>query len=76
VLVALIFPTLGTWLHLSNDGLTLQAVFMSSFGAMIAAALPIIGIISGVVVAIAAIVAIVKYLWETNEGFRDAVTTV
>ncbi|HGR9982474.1 TPA: phage tail tape measure protein, partial [Streptococcus pneumoniae] len=34
--------------------LTLQAVFMSSFGAMIAAALPIIGIISGVVVAIAA----------------------
>ncbi|MBW5159620.1 phage tail tape measure protein [Streptococcus pneumoniae] len=56
--------------------LTLQAVFMSSFGAMIAAALPIIGIISGVVVAIAAIVAIVKYLWETNEGFRDAVTTV
>ena len=50
--------------------LTLQAVFMSSFGAMIAAALPIIGIISGVVVAIAAIVAIVKYLWETNEGFR------
>lgn len=56
--------------------LTMQAVFMSSFGAMIAAALPIIGIISGVVVAIAAIVAIVKYLWETNEGFRDAVTTV
>lgn len=56
--------------------LTLQAVFMSSFGAMIAAALPIIGIISGVVVAIAAIVAIVKYLWETNEGFRDVVTTV
>ncbi|HEW7219818.1 TPA: phage tail tape measure protein [Streptococcus pneumoniae] len=56
--------------------LTLQAVFMSSFGAMIAAALPIIGIISGVVVAIAAIVAIVKYLWETNEDFRDAVTTV
>lgn len=56
--------------------LTLQAVFMSSFGAMIAAALPIIGIIAGVVVAITAIVAIVKYLWETNEGFRDAVTIV
>ena len=56
--------------------LTLQAVFMSSFGAMIAAALPIIGIIAGVVVAITAIVAIVKYLWETNEGFRDVVTTV
>nr|DAO10936.1 MAG TPA: minor tail protein [Caudoviricetes sp.] len=56
--------------------LTLQAVFMSSFGAMIAAALPIIGIIAGVVVAITAIVAIVKYLWETNEGFREAVTTI
>lgn len=56
--------------------LTLQAVFISSFGAMIAAALPIIGIIAGVVVAITAIVAIVKYLWETNEGFREAVTTI
>ena len=56
--------------------LSLQAVFMSSFGAMIAAALPIIGIIAGVVVAITAIVAIVKYLWETNEGFREAVTTI
>ena len=56
--------------------LTLQAVFMSSFGAMIAAALPIIGTIAGVVVAITAIVAIVKYLWETNEGFREAVTTI
>ena len=56
--------------------LTLQAVFMSSFGAMIAAALPIIGIIAGVVVAITAIVAIVKYLWETSEGFREAVTTI
>lgn len=56
--------------------LTLQAVFMSSFGAMIAAALPIIGIVAGVVTAIAAIVVIVQYLWETNEGFREAVTTV
>ena len=56
--------------------LTIQAVFMSSFGAMIAAALPIIGIVAGVVTAIAAIVVIVQYLWETNEGFREAVTTV
>ena len=56
--------------------LTIQAVFMSSFGAMIAAALPIIGIVAGVVTAIAAIVVIVKHLWETNEGFREAVTTV
>ena len=59
--------------------LTLQAAAVAlgtSIGAMIAAALPIIGIIAGVVVAITAIVAIVKYLWETNEGFRDVVTTV
>jgi TP901 family phage tail tape measure protein len=56
--------------------LTIQAVFMSSFGAMIAAALPIIGIVAGVVTAIAAIVVIVQHLWETNEGFREAVTTV
>ena len=56
--------------------LTLQAVFMSSFGAMIAAALPIIGIVAGVVTAIAAIVVVVQHLWETNEGFREVVTTV
>ena len=56
--------------------LTIQAVFMSSFGAMIAAALPIIGIVAGVVTTIAAIVVIVQHLWETNEGFREAVTTV
>lgn len=56
--------------------LTIQAVFMSSFGAMIVAALPIIGIVAGVVTAIAAIVVIVQHLWETNEGFREAVTTV
>ena len=56
--------------------LTLQAVFMSSFGAMITAALPIIGIVAGVVTAIAAIVVVVQHLWETNEEFREAVTTV
>lgn len=56
--------------------LTLQAVFMSSFGAMIAAALPIIGIIAGVVVAITGLIIGIKYLWETNEGFREVVTTV
>ncbi|HGL0243841.1 TPA: phage tail tape measure protein [Streptococcus pneumoniae] len=55
--------------------LSLQALaeFLKiSIGEMIIAALPIIG----TAIAIAAIVAIVKYLWETNEGFRDAVTTV
>ncbi|VRF86010.1 phage tail tape measure protein [Streptococcus pneumoniae] len=55
--------------------LTLQALaeFLKiSIGEMIIAALPIIG----TAIAIAAIIVIVKYLWETNEGFRDAVTTV
>ncbi|HEW5595793.1 TPA: phage tail tape measure protein [Streptococcus pneumoniae] len=52
--------------------LSLQALaeFLKiSIGEMIIAALPIIG-------TAIAIAAIVKYLWETNEGFRDAVTTV
>ncbi|HEW3983813.1 prophage LambdaSa04, tail tape measure protein, TP901 family [Streptococcus pneumoniae] len=63
--------------------LSLQALaeFLKiSIGEMIIAALPIIGtaiaIAAAVAAAVAAIVAIVKYLWETNEGFRDAVTTV
>lgn len=52
--------------------LSLQALaeFLKiSIGEMIIAALPIIG-------TAIAIIVIVKYLWETNEGFRDAVTTV
>ncbi|HGL8156114.1 TPA: phage tail tape measure protein [Streptococcus pneumoniae] len=66
--------------------LSLQALaeFLKiSIGEMIIAALPIIGTaiaiaaaVAAIVAAVAAIVAIVKYLWETNEGFRDAVTTV
>ncbi|HHK7337906.1 TPA: phage tail tape measure protein [Streptococcus pneumoniae] len=56
--------------------LSLQALveFLKiSIGEMIIAALPIIG--TAIAIA-AAIIVIVKYLWETNEGFRDAVTTV
>lgn len=53
--------------------LTLQAVFMSSFGAMIAAALPIIGIIAGVVVAITLLIIGLKELWENNEAFKNFV---
>jgi phage-related minor tail protein len=53
--------------------LTLQAVFMSSFGAMIAAALPIIGIIAGVVVAITLLIIGLKELWENNETFKNFV---
>ena len=59
--------------------LTLQAAAVAlgtSIGAMIAAAVPIIGITALIVAAIAAIVIGIKYLWDTNEGFRDAVMIV
>lgn len=56
--------------------LSLQAIFTTSIGAMITAALPIIGIVAGIVAAISAVVIILKYLWETNEGFRNVVTAV
>lgn len=55
---------------------SLQAIFTTSIGAMITAALPIIGIVAGIVAAISAVVIVLKYLWETNEGFRNAVTAV
>lgn len=59
--------------------LTLQAAAVAlgtSIGAMIAAAAPIIGIAALIVAAIAAVVIGIKYLWETNEGFRDGVMTI
>lgn len=56
--------------------LSLQAIFTTSIGAMITAALPIIGTAAAIAVAVAAVVVILKYLWETNEGFRNAVTAV
>ena len=59
--------------------LTLQAAAVAlgtSIGAMIAAAAPIIGIAALIVAAIAAVVIGIKYLWDTNEGFRDGVMTV
>ena len=59
--------------------LTLQAAAVAletSIGAMIAAAASIIGIAVLIVAAIAAVVIGIKYLWDTNEGFRDAVMTV
>lgn len=55
---------------------SLQAIFTTSIGAMITVALPIIGIVAGIVAAISAVVIILKYLWETNEGFRNVVTAV
>ena len=59
--------------------LTLQAAAVAletSIGAMIATAAPIIGIVALIVAAIAAVIIGIKYLWDTNEGFRDAVMTV
>lgn len=59
--------------------LTLQATAVAlgtSIGAMISAAAPIIGIAALIVAAIAAVIIGIKYLWDTNEGFRDAVMTV
>ena len=56
--------------------LSLQAIFTTSIGAMVTAALPIIGTAAAIAAAVAAVVVILKYLWETNEGFRNAVTTV
>ena len=56
--------------------LSLQAIFTTSIGVMITAALPIIGTAAAIAAAVAAVVVILKYLWETNEGFRNVVTTV
>ena len=59
--------------------LTLQAAATAlgvSIGAMVTAALPIIATAAAIAAAVAAVVVILKYLWETNEGFRNAVTTV
>ena len=59
--------------------LTLQAAAVAlgtSIGAMIAAAAPIIGIAALIAAAITALIIGIKYLWETNEGFREVVTTV
>ena len=59
--------------------LTLQAAATAleiSIGAMITAALPIIGIALAIAAAVAGVVIALKYLWDTNEGFREVVTTV
>lgn len=59
--------------------LTLQAAATAleiSIGAMITAALPIIGTALAIAAAVAGVVIALKYLWDTNEGFREAVTTV
>ena len=59
--------------------LTLQATATAlgiSIGAMITAALPIIGTALAIAAAVAGVIIVLKYLWETNEGFRDVVTTV
>lgn len=64
---------------LSPIFLALQAAAMAAettIGGLIAAALPIIGTVIAVAAAIAGIIVVIKYLWETSEGFRTAVETV
>lgn len=64
---------------LSPIFLALQAAAMAAettIGGLIAAALPIIGTVIAVAAAIAGIIVVIKYLWETSEGFRSAVETV
>lgn len=64
---------------LSPIFLALQAAAMAAettIGGLIAAALPIIGTVIAVAAAIAGIIVVIKYLWETNEGFRTAVEAV
>ena len=59
--------------------LSLQALaeFLKiSIGEMIIAALPIIGTALAIAAAVAGVIIVLKYLWETNEGFREAVTTI
>ena len=59
--------------------LTLQAAATAleiSIGAMITAALPIIGTALAIAAAVAGVVIALKYLWDTNEGFREVVTIV
>ena len=59
--------------------LTLQAAALAldtSIGAMVAAALPIIGTAALIAAAITGLIIGIKYLWETNEGFREVVTNV
>lgn len=59
--------------------LTLQAAATAleiSIGAMITAALPIIGTALAIAAAVAGVIIVLKYLWETNEGFHEVVTTV
>ncbi len=59
--------------------LTIQAAATAlglSIGGMIATALPIIATAAAIAAAVAAVVVILKYLWETNEGFRNVVTAV
>ena len=59
--------------------LTLQAAATAleiSIGGMITAALPIIGTALTIAAAVAGVVIALKYLWDTNEGFREVVTTV
>lgn len=59
--------------------LALQAAAVAmgtTIGGMIVAAAPIVGTVLGIAAVIAVLVAGVMHLWQTNEGFREAVLTI
>ncbi|EGE54752.1 phage tail tape measure protein [Streptococcus parauberis] len=74
VVLGLVITAVGV---LAPIFIALQAAALAAgttIGALIAGAMPIIGIVAGIALAIAGLVIGLKYLWETNEGFREAVT--
>lgn len=59
--------------------LALQAAAVAmgtTIGGMIVAAAPIVGTVLGIAAVVAGLVAGVMHLWQTNEGFREAVLTI
>lgn len=76
-LIAVVSSVAGLFVGITAAIGTIGAA--GGIGAIAAAVAPILGIIIIVAIAIAAIIGLIfwiKHLWETNEEFRDRVTTV
>lgn len=59
--------------------LALQAAAVAmgmTIGGMLVAAAPIVGTVLGIAAVVAVLVAGVMHLWQTNEGFREAILTI